>query len=62
MPEESILTAEPRWPAAIALGSIGALYFALPAELRVGPDWLVLALVAALAIPATIFIAKGTGV
>ncbi len=34
--------------------SVGGLYFALPPELRVGPDWLVLVLVAALAIPATI--------
>jgi hypothetical protein len=32
----------------------GGLHYALPPELRVGPDWLVLVLVAALAIPATI--------
>lgn len=47
-------TIEPRWPAAVALLSIGGLHYALPAELRVGPVWLVLALVATLAIPATI--------
>ena len=54
MPEESIPTNEPRWPAVLALLSIGGLYYALPSELTVGPDWLALALVAALAIPATI--------
>ena len=54
MPEESILTIEPRWPAALALLSIGGLHYALPSELTVGPDWLALVLVAALAIPATI--------
>jgi hypothetical protein len=54
MPEESIPTNEPRWPAVLALLSIGGLYYELPSELTVGPDWLALALVAALAIPATI--------
>ena len=54
MPEESIPTNEPRWPAVLALLSIGGLHYALPSELTVGPDWLALALVAALAIPATI--------
>jgi hypothetical protein len=34
--------------------SIGGLHYALPPELSLGPDWLVLALVAALVIPATI--------
>src|SRR5437763_1921143 len=54
MPEESLLVSEPRWPAALALLSVGGLHYALPPELRIGPDWLVLVLVAALAIPATI--------
>lgn len=54
MPEETVLVSEPRWPAALALLSVGGLHYALPPVLRVGPDWLVLALVAALAIPATI--------
>src|ERR1700674_5816594 len=54
MPQESVLISEPRWPAALALLSVGGLYYALPPELRVGPDWLVLVLVAALVIPATI--------
>jgi hypothetical protein len=54
MADERVLTSEPRWPAALALLSIGGLHWALPSELTVGPDWLVLVLVGALAIPATI--------
>jgi hypothetical protein len=54
MPEDIILTREPRWPAALALLSIGCLHYALPPAFRVGPDWLVFALVAALVVPATI--------
>ena len=54
MAKRSTLTSEPRWPAVVALLSIGALHYALPSELTLGPDWLALALVAALAIPATI--------
>src|SRR5271156_2608115 len=54
MPEARLLISEPRWPAALALLSVGGLHYALPPELRVGPEWLVLALVAALAIPAMI--------
>jgi hypothetical protein len=45
---------EPRWPAFIALFSVGALYYALPSSLSVGPDWLVLVLVAVLVTPAMI--------
>jgi hypothetical protein len=54
MSDESAVTSEPRWPAGLALLSIGGLHFAIPPELRVGPEWLVLVLVAALVIPATI--------
>jgi len=54
MSEEGARHIEPRWPATLALLSIGALYYALPSALTVGPDWLVLVLVAALAIPAMI--------
>jgi len=42
---------EPRWPASIALLGASGLFFALPDALKVGPDWLILVLVAALAIP-----------
>ena len=51
---ESIRRAEPRWPALIALLSIGALHYALPSALTVGPDWLVLLLVILLVTPAMI--------
>jgi hypothetical protein len=34
--------------------SIGGLYYALPSQLSVGPDWLVLVLVAALTIPTVV--------
>jgi hypothetical protein len=54
MPVENALISEPLWPAALAMLSVGGLYFALPPELRVGPDWLVLVLVATLAVPATV--------
>jgi hypothetical protein len=54
MASQTVLTPEPRWPAALALLSIGGLHYALPTELSLGPDWLVLLLVAALTIPATI--------
>jgi hypothetical protein len=45
---------EPRWPALIALLSIGGLYYALPSSLTLGPDWLVLVLVGLLALPTLI--------
>jgi hypothetical protein len=46
---------EPRWPTAIAMISIGGLFYALPPAMTVGPDWLVLALVAILIVPAWFF-------
>jgi hypothetical protein len=42
---------EPRWPAMLALLAIGALRFALPEALSWGPDWLLLGILAVLAIP-----------
>jgi len=59
MPKESTARIEPRWPAALAMLSIGGLYYALPSQLKLGPDWLVLVLVAALTIPALIFHRRG---
>jgi hypothetical protein len=59
MPEDSIRKAEPRWPAAVALLSIGGLYYVLPSPLTVGPDWLVLVLTAALTVPAALFHRQG---
>src|SRR5690242_20357950 len=45
---------EPRWPAVLAMLAVGALYSALPEALRVGPYWLLLAIVAVLLIPTVI--------
>src|SRR5258707_47142 len=59
MSQESVLTSEPRWPAAVALLAVGVLHYALPRELRVGPDWLVFGLVAGLVSPAIIVHSPG---
>jgi hypothetical protein len=59
MPEETVRNVEPRWPVILAMLSIGCLHYALPPELSVGPDWLVLAIVALLSIPAAIFHRRG---
>jgi hypothetical protein len=58
MPEGKRET-EPRWPAALAMLSIGGLYYELPSQLSVGPDWMVLVLVAMLTIPAMISYRSG---
>jgi uncharacterized membrane protein len=50
MPSQEI---EPRWPAMLALLAVGSLRYALPRELSVGPDWLVLVLIGVLLLPAT---------
>jgi hypothetical protein len=46
---------EPRWPAAVGLLAVNALFYALPPALKVGPDWLFILLVAALTLPGAIF-------
>ena len=46
--------AEPRWPALLALLAVGALSAALPEPLTLGPSWLPLVVVAALALPLTL--------
>ena len=51
--------AEPRWPVVAALLAAGALYFALPAALAVGPRWLLFAIVAALLVPALVTHRRG---
>ncbi len=45
---------EPRWPALLALLSVGGLHLALPDQLNVGPPWLLLALVSVLIVPTVI--------
>jgi hypothetical protein len=42
---------EPRWPATLALIAVGGLRFALPQSLALGPEWLVLVVVAILLLP-----------
>jgi len=42
---------EPRWPALAALFAVGALRLALPEPLSAGPAWLLIPIVAAMAIP-----------
>src|SRR5467141_2956534 len=47
-------TKEPRWLAIIAMLASGLLYAALPSSLSVGPDWLLLAVLAALMVSTVI--------
>ena len=44
-------TSEPRWPAILALLANGALHFVLPEQLRFGPGWLLITVVALLLVP-----------
>jgi hypothetical protein len=50
---------EPRWPAMLALLAIGGLRFALPEALSWGPDWLLLGILAILAIPTVLTHRRG---
>ncbi len=43
-----------RWPAIIASLATGMLFYAMPESLTVGPDWLLLVVVAALMIPTSL--------
>src|SRR5277367_5201977 len=47
-------TAEPRWPAVLALLATGGLHFIIPAPLRFGQEWLLLAIVTVLLIPTVV--------
>ena len=48
------LIPEPRWPAVLAILAVGLLYLALPEPLTPGPNWLLLALLVILELPAVI--------
>jgi len=48
------ITAEPRWPAILAILATAALHFILPEPLRFGPGWLLLVVVSLLLIPTII--------
>ena len=45
---------EPRWPVLLAVLVAGGLYAALPPELSVGPRWLLMVIIVALALPALV--------
>jgi hypothetical protein len=45
---------EPRWPAVMAVLSVGGLYWAMPESLSPGPGWLLLAIVMPLSITAVV--------
>ncbi|HTC36894.1 MAG TPA: hypothetical protein VK724_26180 [Bryobacteraceae bacterium] len=42
---------EPRWPVVLAILAAGGLYFVIPAPLRFGQEWLLLAVVSILLVP-----------
>lgn len=46
---------EPRWPAMVALLGASGLFYALPEALKVGPDWMIILLVAMLSAPGVFF-------
>src|SRR5690242_21940493 len=46
---------EPRWQAVVAIIAASGLYFALPANLTVGPWWLFPATIGLLLVPAVVF-------
>ncbi len=50
---------EPRWPAILALLSVGALDLALPEQLSLGPRWLLLVVVTGLTVPAVLARRRG---
>ncbi len=50
---------EPRWPALVALLAAGGLRIALPESLSFGPAWLLLAVIAVLAIPTALAHRRG---
>lgn len=47
-------TAEPRWPAILAMLGTGGLHFVIPQQLRFGQEWLLLAVVTVLLIPTVV--------
>ena len=46
---------EPRWPILVAVLCAGALHYALPQGISVGPRWLLFAILAALMVPTVLF-------
>jgi hypothetical protein len=44
-------SAEPRWPAVVAMLAVGILFYAMPEALTVGPRWLLTVTVTMLSVP-----------
>jgi hypothetical protein len=59
MPPKPKHRAGPRWPVTLSLLAVGGLHYALPSPLTLGPDWLLLALVAVLSIPTIVAYRRG---
>ena len=53
---------ESRWPSALALFAVGGLHLTLPAQMQLGPPWLLLALVSTLLVPTTLAVLVGRGI
>jgi hypothetical protein len=45
---------EPRWPVVVALLAVGALYWAMPRSMSLGPRWMPLVILAVLIVPSLI--------
>lgn len=54
MTAPKVISSEARWPVFVALLALGLLNFALPTTLILGPRWVVLAVLVALALPAVL--------
>ncbi|MGH9584401.1 MAG: hypothetical protein ACRD4O_15865 [Bryobacteraceae bacterium] len=52
--------AEPRWQAVLGLLAIGGVYLSLPERLTIGPNWTVLAVIAALLTPTIVLHRSGS--
>lgn len=53
-PHTPARTAEPRWPAILAMLAAAGLHFVIPPQLRFGQEWLLLAVVGVLLIPTVV--------
>jgi hypothetical protein len=54
MPKTQRPDPEPRWPAMLSLLAVGGLSYSLPPALKIGPNWLLLVIVAVLLVPTVI--------
>ena len=52
--QTAIIQAEPRWPVVVATFAVGILFYSIPESLTVGPNWLLVVIIAVLMIPSVI--------